>query len=256
MARTPGTSVGTLDDETVSHRLGPLKPEQRLVDRVSAHLLRGIVAGRVPQGGKLNETEIAGDLGISRIPLREALSMLETQGIVIADPRRGRRVVLFDDIKVEQICRSRLALERLAVQEAARTYALDPARIARLDEVIDRMDKALDGSVDRFQINQNDIDFHTEVYAATDNFFLQILWETLSRHTAIVFALETFHRVEPERNLRQHRHLRDLLLKGEETALDAEIERHILSHMMENNLASHGLDTQRAAGPCATQQEK
>ncbi len=220
-------------DETFGRRLDRLEPRRRLADRVSDNLIRGIASGRLPPGERLIETEIADDLGISRIPLREALSVLESQGIIIADAHHRRRVVSFDNIRVVQVCTTRLTLERQAVKEAARTFRRDPSRIAALDAVIARMKTTIEGDADPLAINQNDVDYHTEVYAATDNPCLQVLWETLSRHVAIVFALETFERIDPVQNLEQHQRLRDMLLVGDGDALDAEIEDHIMRYLKE-----------------------
>lgn len=227
------TGVPPGDPPADNRRLGRLEPRQRLADRVTDNLVRGIASGLLPQGGRLIETEIADDFGISRIPLREALSVLESQGIIIADAHRRRRVASFDNLRVQQVCTTRLALERLAVKEAARTYRNDPSRIKALDAVIDEMKRTIEKGADPLDINQNDVNFHTEIYAATDNPCLQILWETLSRHVAIVFALETFERIDSRRNLQQHQHLRELLLEGDEAALDAEIEDHIMGYINE-----------------------
>lgn len=212
-------------------RFERIQPRERLSDRISGDLLRGIVDGRLPPGGRVIESEIAGDFGISRIPLREALSVLESQGIIIADAHHRRRVAAFDDLQIDQICKTRLALERLAVVEAARTYRKEPQRIEALDAVLEQMERTVAEGANPHDVNQNDVDFHTEIYAATDNSCLQVLWETLSRHVVIVFALETFKRIEPERNLQQHRVLRDLLLAGDEAALEAEIEDHIMGYV-------------------------
>ncbi|MCP4381526.1 MAG: GntR family transcriptional regulator [Hyphomicrobiales bacterium] len=223
--------VETEADPARAPRLERLEKRRRLADRVSDNLLRGIASGRLPPGERLIETEIADDLGISRIPLREALSVLESQGIIIADAHRRRWVVSFDDIRVLQVCTTRLTLERQAVVEASQTYRRDPGRIAALDAVIARMKETVGGDADTLAINQNDVDYHTEIYAATDNPCLQVLWETLSRHVAIVFALETFKRIDPAHNLVQHERLRDLLLEGDKAALEAEIEDHIMGYI-------------------------
>ncbi|MCB1486474.1 MAG: GntR family transcriptional regulator [Bauldia sp.] len=219
--------------EDLGRRFERLERRRRLADQVSENLILGIASGRLPPGERLVEADIANDLGISRIPLREALSVLESQGIIIADAHHRRRVVSFDNIRVLQVCTTRLTLERQAVREAARTYRRDPTRIAALDAVIERMKVTVDEGAEPLRVNQNDVDYHTEIYAATDNPCLLTLWETLSRHVAIVFALETFERIDPVQNLQQHQRLRDMLLDSDDAALDAEIEDHIMKYMNE-----------------------
>ena len=201
-----------------------------LVDRVADQLVNGIASGRIHRGERLIEADLAEDLGISRIPLREAMSVLETQGILVAEVRRGRRVAEFGAAQVRDVCETRLALERLAVKQARATYKRDPGRIAALDAVLDDMRANLVRGSTTQDLNLNDVRFHTEIYAATDNSYLQTLWDMLARHVVIVFALQTFHRHEPEENLREHELLRNLLLTGSPKDLDREIEAHILSY--------------------------
>ena len=214
--------------ERIRHvdRLTPLS----LVDQVANQLVLGIASGRIARGERIIEAELAEDFGISRIPLREAMSVLESQGILVAEPRRGRRVAGFDESQVRDVCETRLALETLAVRQAAATYRRDPARLKPLDAVLSQMRADLASGPEPLKLNQNDVNFHTEIYAATDNSYLQMLWDALSRHVVIVFALETFHRHEPELNLKQHEKLRDLMISGDFAALDREVEAHILSY--------------------------
>jgi DNA-binding GntR family transcriptional regulator len=201
-----------------------------LVDRVADQLVSGIASGRIHRGERLIEADLAEDLGISRIPLREAMSVLETQGILVAEVRRGRRVAEFGAAQVRDVCETRLALERLAVKQAQATYKRDPGRIAALDLVLNDMRTNLERGSTIQDLNYNDVRFHAEVYAATDNSYLQTLWDMLARHVMIVFALETFHRHEPAENYKQHQILRNLLLSGSPEELDQEIEAHILSY--------------------------
>lgn len=201
-----------------------------LVDQVADRLVHGIASGRIQRGERLIEQDLAEDLGISRIPLREAMSMLETQGILVAEPRRGRRVAEYGIAQIRHVCESRLALERFAVQQAAITFRHEPARLQPIDAVLRDMKRDLAAGADPLRVNQNDVNFHTEIYAATGNSYLQMLWEALARHVVIVFALETFHRYEPEKNFQQHQHLRELLVSGAPEALDAEIAAHIMSY--------------------------
>src|ERR1700674_5424220 len=96
--------------------------QRSLVDQVADKLVLGIASGRLPPGDRLIETELAEDFGVSRIPLREALRILESNGLISAEPRRGRRVVDFGDVQVHHVCETRLVLERLAIRQAVETY--------------------------------------------------------------------------------------------------------------------------------------
>ena len=89
---------------------GPLaRPSVRLLQTQTARILReAILSGRLPQGGRLNELDLSRELGISRGPLREALRILEEDGLVESSPYRGARVVRLlaaDDLAASRLDR-------------------------------------------------------------------------------------------------------------------------------------------------------
>src|SRR5438876_287873 len=109
---------------------------QSLAAQVADAIVDAIGAGTVAPGQRLVETDLARRLAVSRVPVREALKMLEAQGILVAAPHRGARVVEFDELKIDRICQVRVALERLALPDAIATFARQPQRLAVLEELI------------------------------------------------------------------------------------------------------------------------
>lgn len=87
-----------------------------LVEAVSIELRRRILAGDYQPGERLIETRVTNDLGISRPPLREALRVLETEGLVVSEPRKGTSVISLTAEDVREIYTLRDSLERLAVE--------------------------------------------------------------------------------------------------------------------------------------------
>ena len=198
-----------------------------LAEQIADAIVDGIAMGKLQPGQRLIEADLAKQLRVSRVPIRESLKMLEAQGILETNPHRGARVAEFSETRIDQICEARVALERLALRDAAAVYRNEPARLARLDAVIDRMEAAADRR-DWMTIGKTDLDFHREICAASGNGVVVTLWETLARHVMIVFGRE----IRDERDAvlagPRHRALRDMLLKASPAELDAEIERHIL----------------------------
>ena len=91
-----------------------------LAFQVADFIVDGIAAGSFQFGQRLIETELAAQLRVSRVPIREAVKMLEAQGILVVTPHRGARVAEFDDLKMDRIREARLALERLALPGCTR----------------------------------------------------------------------------------------------------------------------------------------
>ncbi|MCD2185976.1 GntR family transcriptional regulator [Actinomycetospora soli] len=84
------------------------------------HALRDeILRGALPPGARLGEVELAERLGVSRTPIREALSRLAAEGLVEVLPHRGARVVSFSADDLDGIFDVRLALEPRATGRAA-----------------------------------------------------------------------------------------------------------------------------------------
>lgn len=88
-----------------------------------------ILSGAVPAGGPVRQDRLAAELGISKIPLREALARLEQEGLVRAEPNRGFFVRPLDAAEAEEVYALRLKLEPDAAAAGA-AVADAPARAA------------------------------------------------------------------------------------------------------------------------------
>jgi DNA-binding GntR family transcriptional regulator len=108
-----------------------------LVEAVSDELRRRILAGDYKPGERLIETRITGDLGISRPPLREAFRVLETEGLVVSERRKGTSVISLSAEDVREIYTLRDSLERLAVELGV--PVTDHSRLDPLREAVTEM---------------------------------------------------------------------------------------------------------------------
>jgi DNA-binding GntR family transcriptional regulator len=205
--------------------LEPLGSES-LANRIADRLVDAIAGGILEPGQRLIETEIAAALGVSRMPLREALKLLEAQGILAVTPRRGAAIVPFDAGRVQQICEARLALERLALRDAAMRLRSEADASSALDRLIGEMRQCTERG-EWLTAVRADVEFHRQIVQASGNPVVAMLWEALARHVLIVFGRE----IRGERNTglaEQHTRLRDILMEGSDAALDGEIEQHIM----------------------------
>jgi DNA-binding GntR family transcriptional regulator len=197
-----------------------------LSEQAADAIVTGISAGALKPGQRLYETELASLLSISRVPLREALKILESQGIVESIPHRGTHIASFDEHRIDQICESRVALERIALATAAPIYQSDPSLFANLDRIIASMELSAE-RLEWIDVSKADLSFHREICQVSGNEIVQILWETLARHVFIIFGHEIRDELDAKVMAPQHRRLRDLLATGDVQALNEEIERHI-----------------------------
>lgn len=86
--------------------------------QISRTLAARIIAGEIEAGAKLRQDHIAEEFGASHVPVREAFRRLESQGLVVSEPRRGVRVAGFSMEEVREVAEMRAALEALALRNA------------------------------------------------------------------------------------------------------------------------------------------
>jgi DNA-binding GntR family transcriptional regulator len=98
----------------------PLQPLNvlNLRSHIEQQVRKAILNGTFKPGERLVETAIAEQLGVSRAPVREALSALEREGIVVNVPRRGYSVIDFTDKDIDEVYSLRLLLEIGALRRA------------------------------------------------------------------------------------------------------------------------------------------
>lgn len=212
-----------------SNRLAPIEPAN-LPTQVADRIVEAIAAGRLRSGERLIESELAADLGVSRIPVREALRELESQGLLVSRPRRGIRLIEFDAAWLQQLYEIRVALERVSWRHAAGAYRREPARLARLDAVIGRMREAVKAG-DRAAVHRMDIAVHETLCAESGSPLLMTLWRAIRRHVLITFSQETSPTTDLRQVLNEHVRLRALLLSGNEQEIEHVLQEHVLDYL-------------------------
>jgi DNA-binding GntR family transcriptional regulator len=111
----------------------PALPVKR--DQIVDELRRRILSGTLPRGARLPQDELARDFGASSTPVREALRLLEAEGLVVAEPHRGVRVAGVDLAQVTATYVVRRLVESYAMRRA--TLRLSRHDLARARALLD-----------------------------------------------------------------------------------------------------------------------
>ena len=143
-----------------------------LRDVVFKTLRQAILKGNLSPGERLVEIRLAKDLGVSRTPIREAIRMLELEGLVIMIPRRGAEVAGITGKSLRDVLEVRKALEELAIEIACER--MDEEDIRELNLAMDDFKKAVE-KMDLIEIAKSDEHFHDVIFKATDNDKLMLL---------------------------------------------------------------------------------
>jgi len=157
----------------------PLEPLQQeaLRDRVVTAIRDAIVQGRLRPGEKVPEDDLAQRLGVSRTPIREAIRILEQQGLVSVRPKRGTYVATVDQADEANGLSVRTALEELAIRQAIeRSTEGEWSRLcARLQGLLVEMNRAIE-LLDPVMAIELDIEFHRTLIGASGNRYLSQTW--------------------------------------------------------------------------------
>ncbi len=114
-------------------------------DQLAAELARRILRGALAPGSRLGEQQLADEFKVSRGPVREAMRVLEREGLVTLNPRRGAVVTALDAREVAELFEIRAALFALVVRRILREpqpelMAALRAGVARLEALADHDD--------------------------------------------------------------------------------------------------------------------
>ncbi|WP_265443544.1 GntR family transcriptional regulator [Flexivirga meconopsidis] len=196
-------------------------PAQRLGDahrplreQVADELRSRIVDGRLEPGARLIETQLAEQLGVSRNPIREALRVLEAEGFVLTQPRRGLLVASLDEAAINDLFDVRRTLEEYASARAAERVAAGEVSVDRLRAVLDKARRATDAG-DFAAISALNSDFHTEIVRLAGNALLHDMVRPMQWRVRWVFQLSA--ELRAPRSLSEHEQLCDAIARGEAT---------------------------------------
>ncbi len=216
---------------------GPAAPEPRrlppvqastLAEKIAALIIKAASEGKFKLGERLYESELARDLGVSRLPVREALKQLESQGITVSTPNRGMRLMTVNDEELRQIFIVRLGLEQIAVRE----WVKQPPRndYEEIEQALQGMGQAVP-TQDAYAMAVSDISFHHALVRAASNSVLLKLWETLATKLTIILGLASADGLAStaddfERLYRGHCHLLDLIKSRDLEKIQSALEQH------------------------------
>jgi len=203
--------------------VAPLR-RRRLVDDAAQALRDAILRGKLPEGARLRQVELADRLGISRTPIREALGRLQHEGLVELLPRAGVRVTRFDVDEAVELYDLREMLDGLAARLAS--GRADSASLARLEKALARMARCVaeDDSTHWFATH---VAFHDEIVKASGNGRLKALASIveLSIRRFHPLLLKTEHRLRDA--YREHRAIADAIVAHDGEAAERLARTHI-----------------------------
>lgn len=197
---------------------------EALADGVYRALLRSIIAGESAPGARLKERDLSERYAVSRVPVREALQRLESEGFIATEPHRGavvRRVTRRD---IEELFDARLCIEPFATRHAATRLRDGLASPARLEALLTRSQRHFSAGEESAGISSN-LDFHEEVVRLSGNSLLVRSLKPMLGRMEWIFQLT--HDAREDEQVLEHVELYDALVAGNAELAAAQAYTHI-----------------------------
>ncbi len=195
-----------------------------LHDEVADRMRHLIQSGEMAPRTRVNETELTDRFGISRTPLREAIKILATEGLLELLPNRGARVASISQQEIEEMIEVIAGLEATACDLACRT--ISDEEIAEIGGIHDRMIEAWEARDEEryYPLNQS---IHQAIMAASRNATLQAIYASLNGRTQR--SRYTAHQTEAQwaRAVEEHQRMIVLLRKRDGETLGRVMREHV-----------------------------
>ncbi len=201
-----------------------IRPNKTIREKVYEYLREGILSGKIKSGDRLVESELAGRIGTSRTPVREALHTLEREGLVDSLHRVGYVVRPISELEVSELCQIRLALEALALRWA---LSKDPAGLARaMRKNLSRCEQQVAaGNLKSFI--EMDAQFHDLISEVADSSRLKEMTNSIRRYMLRYRIQSIYTEDNVGRAITGHRALLEAIEDGDNQAAQRALAAHI-----------------------------
>jgi DNA-binding GntR family transcriptional regulator len=191
--------------------------------RVASYVRDLILRDELRPGDRIRQEDIAERLGMSRVPVREALRMLEAEGLTEHEANKGARVPRLSMHELDVVYRMRERLEPLALAESL--LALDDEDHARLEDV----QRQIEANTDLDKFLELDREFHLGTYSGCHidplNAIVTRLWNSTQHYRRAYVALGGQDRMWVVNF--EHRLLLDAVVRRDPTDAERFLEGHI-----------------------------
>lgn len=211
-------------DGTEDLTLLPIRRET-VTHQATEALRDRIIRGAYPDGTPLRQDAIAAELGVSRIPVREALRRLEAEGLVVFNPHRGAVVSSLSIAEIRELFELRAQIETGLVRRAV--TRITGQDIAKAKEILRAYDVAFrDGIVtDWGKLNW---EFHSTLYVPANRPFTMAIIHRLHQRSDRYFRMLIVLTHGESRASREHRAILDAVIARDGKEVASLLRQHVL----------------------------
>jgi DNA-binding GntR family transcriptional regulator len=210
----------------------------RLVDEVVDVLRAQIYAGRFPLGMALRQEQLAAELNVSRTPLREALRMLEREGLVRVEPGRSVRVISGDVSTLLAAYALREVVDGLAARLAA--GRAEEADLVRLEAIVASQKEALT-PWDPGRYTETNVGLHAALIDVAGNEFLKAQLPLVHMTSQVFVPIARVSEARAERAIGEHGQIVAMVRTGDGEKAE-ELAREHIRQTVRALADSHGVE--------------
>jgi DNA-binding GntR family transcriptional regulator len=212
-------------------------------------LLNRLLNGSMRPGQRLVEAEIAASVGTSRGPVREAIGLLQRDGLVRADPFVGASIIDPDDREIVEIYYLRSVMEGYAALLVVQRRTAD--QIAELRAITTRM-RETRGPRTTARLRQLDAQFHGTLVQLADDQQLWQMWNRMRSQVALYLSTVEEAFSDGERLARMHDTIVEAVLSGDAAEAERRVRAQLISNALEwtaqnRHRRGRGTDERRGA---------
>jgi DNA-binding GntR family transcriptional regulator len=205
---------------------------------------KSILDGTLEPGARIQQHALASELGVSHVPLREAIQRLEAEGFLAVHPRRGAFVMPLSIEDISEIFELRAMLEGRALRASI------PALTSEQLQIVRETCAAADRVTDLVRYGELNVQFHRSLYAGAGRPRLQAMIETLWGNAARYSMLLRFKGDHFERSQSEHWDLVEAAVTGDVERACTTLKDHIAAasrKIVELMSRDHGASNDQAS---------
>jgi len=192
------------------------------------YLRKQIITVEMAAGQRINETDLAARLEISRPPIREALRILENEHLVVNSPRKGTNVATISIEDLQDTYQAREMLECYSIDILkAKNIRMLPNVIASVEAASRLSIPSQDNKEDVFNYLKAFVDFHIKLIESTGNGWVIHFYNSISSHLARYQFIYLYIPSSGRRSIEEHNQILDFINNSEYSKAKKFMKQHI-----------------------------
>ena len=207
-----------------------IQRSQSLQEQVYQALKQIILKGDLPSGERVVETKLAQQLQVSRTPIREAISQLKREKLIVSRANGGFKVATLSIQDAIQLYDCRIALEQLSIRNACEQ--ITSKQLKRLEKYVVQAEKLLEskpGKSDYLKLLEVDYQFHHSIAESSGNQWLLTLLEQVFDRMRLLRVYTTQHNPGVLEIRLEHREIYEAIASGDVDLAQTTIREHLIA---------------------------